>query len=479
MKASRSTSSLSGIRLVAPTAADGRRALVFSNPQAVLQTASPSEVRDVLLEVEQAVGGGLHAAGFVGYEAAPGFDPHLATYRRSALPLVWFGLFRRAEKRRMSDLITRHGFSVGPWRPSIRAQRYRAAIARIREYLRDGDTYQVNFTFRLRASFTGDPFMLFADLCRAQQGGYPVFVETDDFAVCSASPELFFALDGQDLLSRPMKGTFARGHGYDDDRAARERLRMSEKDRAENVMIVDMVRNDMGRVAEAGSVRVVSLFDVESYPTLFQMTSTVAARTRASLPDIMAALFPCASITGAPKVRTMQIIRELESGPRGVYTGCVGWLSPGRRACFNVAIRTVVVDKRQARAEFGVGGGIVWDSTAANEYDECLVKAAVLTDSPPEFDLLESILWQPGRGFYLLAGHLRRMRESAAYFGYAFDGEALRRQLRDKAGAFGKRRLKVRVRLNRRGLVTIEAAELAEASRAVHGASLGSADLGT
>jgi para-aminobenzoate synthetase/4-amino-4-deoxychorismate lyase len=238
-------------------------------------------------------------------------------------------------------------------------------------------------------------------------------------------------------------------------------LHASEKNRAENVMIVDMVRNDMGRVADKGSVRVPNLFDIEKYPTLYQMTSTVTSATSASFAEIMKALFPCASITGAPKIRTMEIIRELEPDPRGIYTGCIGLLSPGRHAEFNVAIRTVWLDKTRKSAEYGVGGGIVWDSDAGNEYEECRVKTAVLTADTPDFDLIETMLWEPGSGYFLLDLHLERLRQSAEYFGFPVDLPSVRARVmleadahRNAAGAATPAR--VRLLLSEAGEVNLD-----------------------
>jgi para-aminobenzoate synthetase/4-amino-4-deoxychorismate lyase len=274
---------------------------------------------------------------------------------------------------------------VGPatWTPSLDAAQYAARIARIREYVAAGDTYQVNFTLRLRTADAPPPAALFTRLLAAQPTPHAMLIQTPAWAVCSATPELFFDLRDGRLVSRPMKGTARRGRTPAADAAARAALARSDKDRAENAMIVDMIRNDMGRVARPGSVRVTSAFDVEAYPTVFQMTSTVECVTSAGAADVMRAMFPCASITGAPKVRTMQIIRELEEGPRGLYTGAIGRMGPGPRATFAVAIRTAVVDAA-GRGVYGAGGGIVWDSSARAEYDECLAKAAILgIDSPP------------------------------------------------------------------------------------------------
>ena len=257
-----------------------------------------------------------------------------------------------------------------------------------------------------------------------------------------------------------MKGTASRGYSWATDEASVAWLRQSEKNQAENVMIVDMIRNDMGRVATVGSVSAPRLFDVERYPTVLQMTSTVQSETQASLVEIMQALFPCASITGAPKVRTMQIIADLETEPRGVYTGSIGFIAPDRRVQFNVAIRTVVVDKTSGWAEYGVGSGIVWDSDAEDEYRECRIKASVLTQPPPEFDLLESLLWDPTDGYFLLERHLQRLQQAARYFVISLDADSAVQALHDYAETLPAQPHKVRLLVSQQGDISVEAAPI-------------------
>jgi para-aminobenzoate synthetase / 4-amino-4-deoxychorismate lyase len=331
-------------------------------------------------------------------------------------------------------------------------------VERIKDYLVRGHTYQVNHTFPLRASFTGDPWAFFLDLAAAQQGQYAAFIDTGPLAICSASPELFFRLDGDRLTARPMKGTAPRGRTLAEDESRIAELRRSEKNRAENLMIVDMIRNDLGRVAEIGSVAVPRLFEVERYPTLLQMTSTVTARTQASVAEILAHIFPCASITGAPKVRTMEIIRELEPQPRGIYTGAIGFIAPGRRAQFNVAIRTVLIDRERQQASYGVGSGLVWDSDAATEYAECVLKARVLTERRPSFQLLEALLWEPDSGYFLLAAHLERLANTAVYFQVPLDRPAIEAYLTEQARTLTEPgKIRLRVALDGRFTVEVEA----------------------
>ncbi|MFC1498669.1 aminodeoxychorismate synthase component I [Verrucomicrobiota bacterium] len=437
---------------------------LFKDPVKILSANRPQDVLPTLNAVRKAVEEKhLHAAGFLAYEAAPGLEKACTTHDLQNFPLVWFGLFDGVEDVKESDTCEVAPFQLGKWEPSVSLKEYRQAVARIKSYQASGDTYQVNFTFRMRAQFEGDPESLFLGLHKSQRAEYCAFIDTDDFSICSASPELFFSFDGSRLISRPMKGTSRRGLTLARDNELAATLYNSEKNRAENVMIVDMVRNDMGRIADPGSVHVSSLYDIERYPTVLQMTSTVACKTSAFFPGITKALFPCASITGAPKIRTMQIIKELEKTPRGIYTGCIGWLAPDGNSEFNVAIRTVSLDKKRGIAEYGVGGGIVWDSDADNEYEECLVKAAVLTAERPNFKLLETILWEKKKGYFLLDRHLERLKQSAEYFGFDVDIDKIRKrlmQLTINHGDAGTPGYKVRVTVDEKGESSIEAKSL-------------------
>lgn len=456
------------VRVVIAKGMDGTDGFLFQRPEAVLVANQTSEILPVLSEVQRATDNGKCAAGFLTYEAGSGMDSAMFSHSADGLPvpLAWFGIFHDAHEIHIPDADEGAGFSTGVWQPSMSAEQHADAVGRIKDYLRSGDTYQVNFTFRLRTSFEGEPWSLFCRIQRNQMARYSAFIETDRFAACSASPELFFSLDGGTLLSKPMKGTSRRGLTALQDREFISRLKSSAKERAENVMIVDMVRNDMGRIAENETVEATHIYDVEQYPTVLQMISTVKCRTSAGLPEIMKALFPCASITGAPKIRTMKIIRELESGPRGIYTGCIGYALPGRQARFNVAIRTVLVDKRKGTAEYGVGGGIVWDSNAADEYQECLVKSAVLTARRPRFDLLETILWEGADGYFLLDEHMERLASSAAYFGFRIDVIKIRNRLIEAVEAAGCAILKVRLLVSENGAISVKSEPLTHAASA-------------
>ena len=437
--------------------AAGRRWLRFEEPRRTISASRTEDVLPTLRRVESLVHEhGWHAAGFLSYEAGSAFDAALKVHPLKTFPLLWFGLYPEAEEMDL-PAVDYAAYSLSPPVPSVNRDAYDHAIGCVKRYIQSGDTYQVNYTIRLNAAFEGDAWHLFLAMVRAQSPGYAAFVDTGRYAICSASPELFFRRERDILTCKPMKGTVHRGRTLREDRDLAAWLQSSEKNRAENLMIVDMIRNDLGRIADTGSVQVRNMFDVERHPTLWQMTSTVTARSSGSLTDIMAALFPCASITGAPKVRTSEIIAELEPEPRRVYTGSIGFLTPGRVAQFNVAIRTAVADREAGKVEYGSGGGIVWDSASRDEYGEALLKARVLTERRPGFDLLETIRWTPEDSYFLLEYHLRRLSDSAEYFGCRLNVERIHGQLLDRAGGFGQEARRVRLLAGLDGSIEIQA----------------------
>jgi para-aminobenzoate synthetase/4-amino-4-deoxychorismate lyase len=435
-----------------------------------VQATRVEDVAGCLADVDRAVRrDGCYAAGFVTYEAAAAFGLPVGEQAEDGLPLVCFGLFSQDSVDSERTLAPVGAYRTGEWQPSIDQAAYADAVRRIRQLIEAGETYQINYTFRLTTEFSGDPLALLRDLDAAQDGPWGAYVDDGRHAICSASPELFFRLEGDRLECRPMKGTMARGLWAAADRAQAARLRASEKNRAENVMVVDMVRNDLGRIARTGTVEVTSLFEVERYPLQWQMTSSVRARASAGLPEVFASLFPSGSVTGPPKHRSISIIRELESRARGIYTGAIGYLSPRGRGHFNVAIRTIAIDRQRGEAEFGVGSGIVWDSVERDEYEECRLKASILLKPPPfsyaagphpDFQLLETIGWTQAGGFALLPRHLDRLRESAACFGFECDvdevGRLLANAVTDLAGPS-----KVRVLVSRDGAIVCEGIDLA------------------
>lgn len=441
------------------------RSFIFDELETVVQAHTPERVVAALQEVERAVGRGRHAAGFVTYEAAIALNPELPPGQGDGLPLVWFGIFR---ERRPVEASAEHEPARGPLislpRLDISRQEHAAAVEVIRERIARGETYQVNFTARQRFRVTGDQFALYRRLCRNQRAPFCAWLDTGSHRIISASPELFFSLKDGLLTMQPMKGTAPRLPHPDDDRAQRELLAATPKERAENLMIVDLVRNDLSRIAETGSVAVPELFRVESYPTLHQMTSTVTARLRpeAGLVEIFRALFPCGSVTGAPKRRTMEIIHEVEQAPRGVYCGAIGFISPGGEATFSVAIRTAVIETATAEGVMGIGSGITWDSEPEAEFAECLTKSAFLTREAAQFGLVESLRWE--RGVYLLLErHLKRLEESATRFCFPFFRHELLKRL-EELGRSLTRVHKVRVVLMPDGGLTLAQQEIGDSS---------------
>jgi para-aminobenzoate synthetase/4-amino-4-deoxychorismate lyase len=433
----------------------------FVDPIEVLAAHAVSDVAEVVAAAERHAAAGRWVAGFLSYEAAPAFDPVLVTHASTeGFPLAWFAVFddRLVDPPWAEPL----PFELAGWEPDTDRAAHRTALDSIHRAIAAGDTYQVNYTLRMRGHFSGDAMSAYHALVRAQSGGFGAFLNLGEYQVLSASPELFFRWDGESITTRPMKGTIARGRWAAEDKARRLQLAGSEKDRAENLMIVDLLRNDLGRIAEYGSVEVTDLFDIERFDTLWQMTSTIRAQPRpdVSLFEVLAGLFPSGSITGAPKARTMEIIRDLEASPRGLYCGAIGLLAPPDggepRAQFSVAIRTVVIDATAGHAEYGTGGGITWDSVAISEYEEALVKAAVLTHQAPEFSLLETMRWRPIEGIERWERHFGRLQASAEYFGLPIPGDIGT----GLSAIEGDRDQRVRLLLGRAGEVTVETAPL-------------------
>jgi para-aminobenzoate synthetase/4-amino-4-deoxychorismate lyase len=439
--------------------------LIFERPVEIVVATDVVDVRRAMEDVDAGRRRGLYAAGFVSYEAAPGFDAALTTRAPAGPPLVWFGLFERPASASSSVVTHAEASSdAGPtlmWTPDITRDAHRAGIAAVREAILRGDSYQANYTFRLHAPI--DPRAmraLYRRLAADQRAPYSAFLDLGPWQILSLSPELFFRIDDGRLVTRPMKGTAARGLWREDDEAQAAWLAASEKNRAENVMIVDLTRNDVGRIADVGSVRASSLFDVERYPSVWQMVSTVEGRPRAgtTLADVFTALFPAGSITGAPKTSSMRLIASIERAPRGVYCGAIGYVSPDGDAVFNVAIRTAAIDVERGIATYGVGGGITWDSRADDEHAEAMSKAACLMPVPA-FDLIETMRLEDGR-CVREARHLQRLRESAAFFDRPFDRDAIVRALREHAAAYAGSARRVRLRLDATGHAHVESRPL-------------------
>ena len=355
------------------------------NPARTYVTFDRKEVPQILDIVENSSKEGLYVAGFVSYEAASSFDPALKHQELHDTPLAWFTEFRATrpfELTENDDAIELSRVTEG--------EDFISSVLRIKDFLERGDVYQVNLTQKLGGYSKNSTTDIFSKLVRTQPSPYAMLLESDDFSICSASPELFFSKRGKIIEMQPMKGTRERGRFNEEDQKNKEDLKASEKDRAENLMILDMVRNDLGKVCLPGSLSTPKLFELHSFPTVWQQTSSVLGETVCSLAEIFSSVFPCASVTGAPKVRAMEIIAELEQHPRGVYTGAMGYLKPGGDALFNVSIRTMYIDKVKNNATYGIGSGIVWDSDPEAELAESLAKAKILNFPSLPFELFEN-----------------------------------------------------------------------------------------
>lgn len=451
--------------------------LIFDSPNRIHSANQLAEVVPLINSAEEAAASGSWVVLMLTYEAAPAFDWALKTHKPSFFPLALAAFFNKPSTEHYEHRDTETGrqlvkpheaasYHMTGWEPQVTRTQYDEAINTIRELIAQGDTYQVNYTFPLVSSFAGDARHWYENLCSAQDAEYCVYLDLGRYKILSLSPELFFERKGNVIKTRPMKGTINRGRWAAEDEELAQRLAESQKDHAENVMIVDLLRNDLGKVSVPGSVRVSKLFEVERFQTLWQMTSTVEStlRTDTGFGELVAALFPCGSITGAPKIRTMEIINELERFPRGIYTGTIGFIAPGGDCVFNVAIRTIVLDSETGIATFGVGGGITIDSTAEREYDECLLKSSFLNASIASFRLLESILLEGGE-FFLLSRHIERLRSSANYFRFRFREEQILAELDRLAKMNSTGKWKIRLLLSQEGEVEGEAIQLVSARR--------------
>ncbi len=440
--------------LIDDSRSPGGNAWLFENPVEIVACDDPAGVNEALDSIAEAGPRGLYAAGFMSYELGYLLEPRLAPLlpAERSQPLIWMGLF--GEPLRLNrDGIMQYldgqadgaSHAVAGRDQTVDRDQYLAAIARVRDYIAAGDVYQINYTFHHRFKLTGDPVSLYRDLRRRQPVAHGALLCGPDWHLLSLSPELFVEIVDGRAVTRPMKGTAQRGPTPATDADIAAWLRADEKSRAENLMITDLLRNDLSRVALIGSVGVPELFTVETYPTVHQMTSTVEARLRpgTGFREIVGGLFPCGSVTGAPKIRAMEIIRELETGPRGAYTGSVGMVAPNGDLRFNVAIRTLFVGA-DGDGEMGIGSGIVFDSDPAAEYEECLLKARFLTAPHEEFQLIETMRWSRSDGFYLLERHLDRLADSARYFGMPCDRQAISALLSDCVrGLTGKQRIRL------------------------------------
>ena len=453
--------------------------LLFSDPVRVLVAPTQQTVRPVLAALDAAVAEGYYVAGYMAYEAGYAFETafkDLAPNNEDGLPLAWFGVYHApiiveaADITRAFDEAEAQAYTVRNIHLTIDPATYFDKLTVVKRCIREGEVYQINFTDSVVFDVDGNPAMLYGQLRCRQRVPFGAYLHTGTGHILSLSPELFFQREGRRIWTQPMKGTLRRGRTFEEDRALQRALAADEKNRAENLMIVDLLRNDLSRCCVPGSVQTPSLFDTTVYETLIQMTSTIEGQLcdGVAYADVFEALFPCGSVTGAPKIRAMQIISGLEARPRGVYCGAIGYASPDDRAVFNVAIRTVVL--RDRKGVLGTGSGIVWDSDPAAEYEECRLKTRFLVDAvmssgraEEPFELIETMRAEANT-IRLLELHLDRLRASAAYFGFRLAEAAARKQIGSVLRTLSPGCHKVRLTLRRNGGLQITTASLPEPS---------------
>jgi para-aminobenzoate synthetase/4-amino-4-deoxychorismate lyase len=437
------------------------RNLLFAQPREILIAHDAVTARQALGRLQAATAEGLHAAGYLAYELGFVFEERLTARlpTQGELPLLWLGLYdapTSLSAAAVDDYLASHADPGGGRAVDIVPRwdeaAHRHAFEQVKALIAAGDTYQVNLTFKADFRLEGDPVALYRDLMRKQPVSYGALINTGDHWILSRSPELFVASHGANLAARPMKGTIKRGLTLAEDEAGRAALAGDAKNRAENLMIVDLLRNDLGRIAEIGSVKVTDLYTVETYRTLHTMTSGITARRRSDVTTItlLENLFPCGSITGAPKLRAMEIINDVEAGPRGVYTGSIGHFAPDGDLTLNVAIRTAVIGT-DGNGEIGIGGGIVADSVAEDEYREALLKMAFFTEPVEEVTLIETLLWERATGYSLLDRHLDRLGASARYFNLPENRQQTASMLVQAATSFPADAMRVRLTLDAAG----------------------------
>ena len=449
--------------------AENRWSWVFTAPKRVHTAATAADVKGLVETLQRETTRGHYVAGYLSYEAGYPFVG-LDVPERARQPLAWFGVYDAPCRLAPADVEA--GLNALDGRPAVEDLRLGVAesdyiedIRAVRRQIGKGNVYQINYTAPLRFRLEGDPRGLYRRLRARQRVPYAAYLHCGDRQILSLSPELFLRREGDRVITRPMKGTIRRGRTLDEDQALQDELAADPKNRAENLMIVDLLRNDLSVCCRPGSVTVPSLYETEPYQSVTQMTSTVEGQLRedAGLADLLRALFPCGSITGAPKRRAMRIIRALERAPRGVYCGAIGMAGPDGTAVFNVPIRTAVVEGDAGT--MGIGSGIVWDSDPADEYDECALKGAFLTTprsaqsstAPPDDGLkLIETMRTDGARIALLDRHVERLSQSAAYFSFPFDEARFRRRVRRAvSGADGP--CKVRATLDRWGRISVTA----------------------
>ncbi len=455
---------------------DNFTSFLFTNPVKIIMTKKYSQLEDCFKNAERLLKKGYYIAGYLSFEAASSFEKHIRQHNPVKTPLIWLGIYKKPAvyhcKKGAISLPVQRNYDITCLKPALSKKKYLSKIKKIKNLIKKGLTYQVNFTYKYNFQFQGSVRSFFMELGRQQPVSYGALIDTGENSILSLSPELFFRKKNSSMTMKPMKGTIERGRTCPEDKRKESELFSSKKDRAENVMIVDMLRNDLGKISKKGFVKVRKLFETEKYRTLYQMTSTIKSKLeKASLFEIFKNTFPSGSVTGAPKIETIKIIKALEKKPRNIYTGSIGCVFPNGDSVFNVAIRTILLDKKTGKGEMGVGSGVTMSSDPAREYEECRLKADFLVKKNKSFKLIETILWTKGK-FSLLRLHLKRLKESAQYFDFFYNSNKVIKGLLKIEKKFKKNRsYKVRLLLDECGNIDISFSGLMETRKGIRKAA--------
>jgi len=426
---------------------DNKKSMLFDKVEYVITFCYGNNLDNFFNKIESSLNKGYWLTGYFCYEFGYFLEPELNhLIKPQKEPFVWLAATNKPDLISSKALINsyiKNNFYLNTPKTSINFNSYIHDLKYIKNNLKKGDTYQVNHTFKLKFKVQGDPLSLYMNLRKYQKTNYGAFIQTEKLKILSLSPELFFKIDNNTITCKPMKGTIKRGLNKKEDNIYKNDLLKNNKTIAENLMIVDLIRNDLGKISN--HIKVSKLFQIETYPTLHQMTSEINAKLNSNLNTrkIMKAIFPCGSITGAPKIRTMEIINQLEKEKRGIYTGAIGYISPEHKYCFNVPIRTLVIEKDNGI--LGIGGGIIFDSNENSEYKEAILKSRFITDKAQNFSLIETLKWEKNKSYILLNNHLNRLKKSLKFFSIPFNMIKLRNNLRKIEKTFTKQQYKIRI----------------------------------
>uniref|UniRef100_A0A7V3E7D9 Aminodeoxychorismate synthase component I n=1 Tax=Ignavibacterium album TaxID=591197 RepID=A0A7V3E7D9_9BACT len=455
-----------------PAVYDKAVSYLFNKPSEIIKIYGINDVEPLLKKIDKKGNKQMPAYATLNYELGYLFEKRLNRFIREEKPLANFVFFNDKQVKKIKsssiNFSADKNFLVSGFRLNSSKAEYIKSIRRIKNYIAEGETYQINFTVKGKFNFSGDVASFFSNLIFNQSAKYIALINLEDEIIISLSPELFFETNLKNIVTQPMKGTIARGINYQDDQMKKHELENSIKNQAENVMIVDLLRNDLGRICEFGSVQTKDLFKVEKYESLYQMISSVDGKLKKStkISDIIRNIFPCGSVTGAPKIRTMEIIHELEKEERGIYTGAIG-LMLGKNLVFNVAIRTIQFDRELKKGKIGLGSGIVWDSHPEKEFNEVLLKGNFLVKPEPEFKIFETARVENGEVTFLNE-HIQRMKQAADYFLFAFDEKKILKALNQELENYASDKIyRLKIILSKSGKFELQIQEFMESKSTI------------